>query len=183
MKTLSTPACLVGLLVLLIEIPPAHADTDGYDRFSDVGATAVPLAAGALALWKDDTEGAIQLGLTWGAAVGTTWALKKSIDSTRPNGKPESFPSRHTASAFAGASWLHYRYGWKTAAPAYVVATGVAWARVEADEHYWKDVAVSAALANLSAWLITSRYEAPVHVTISFNPTLHAYEVRTGFRF
>jgi membrane-associated phospholipid phosphatase len=183
MKSFSLASCVVGLLVLSSEISPAHADTEGYDRFSDVGAVAVPLAAGALALWKDDTQGAVQLGLTWGAAVGTTWALKKAVDTTRPNGKPESFPSRHTASAFAGASWLHYRYGWKTAAPAYVVATGVAWARVEADEHYWKDVAVGAALANLSAWLLTSRYEAPVRVTLSYDPTLRVYEVRTGFRF
>lgn len=115
--------------------------------------------------------------------MGTTWALKKSVDATRPNGEPESFPSRHAASAFAGASFLQYRYGWKTAAPAYALALGVGFARVEADEHYWRDIAVSAALANLSAWLLTSRIDAPVHVRVAFDPATRAYELRTHFRF
>lgn len=156
---------------------------DGLSQFSDVGAVGVPLAAGAFSLWQGDTEGAIDLGLIWGASVGTTWALKKTVDATRPNGEPESFPSRHATSAFAGASYLQYRYGWKAAAPAYVVALGVGYARVDTDEHYWRDIAVSAGLANLSAWLLTSRYEPPIPMALSFDPASGVYELRARVRF
>lgn len=161
----------------------ASGNNDDLSLFSDVGSIGVPLAAGAFSLWQGDTEGAVDLGLIWGASVGTTWALKKTVDATRPNGKPESFPSRHAASAFAGASYLQYRYGWKYAGPAYVVALGVGYARVDADEHYWRDIAVSAGLANLSAWLLTSRYEPRVSVAMSFDPATGVYGLRTGFRF
>lgn len=168
---------------LSLEANAQAAPDDDLELFSDIGAVGVPLAAGLYALYRDDREGLAELGLIWGASVGTTWALKKSVDATRPNGKPESFPSRHAASAFAGASYLHYRYGWKHAAPAYVVALGVGYARVDADEHYWRDIAVGAGLANLSAWLLTSRYAPDVPVSLSFDPATRTYEVRAGFRF
>lgn len=176
-------ACVLTALSGLTPACAAPGSDDELSRFSDIGAVGVPLAAGAFSLWQGDTEGAIDLGLIWGASVGTTWALKKSVDATRPNGKPESFPSRHATSAFAGASYLQYRYGWKYAAPAYAVALGVGYARVEDDEHYWRDIAVSAGLANLSAWLLTSRYEPPIPVALSFDPASGVYQLRTAFRF
>lgn len=181
---------LAGALVVLLAgaglagaNPAQAAGSDDLSTVSAVGAVAVPLAAAAVSLYKDDREGAIDLGLIWGASVGTTWALKKSVDATRPNGEPESFPSRHGASAFAGASFLQYRYGWKYAAPAYVVALGVGYARVDGDEHYWRDIAVSAGIANLSAWLLTSRHAPDVPVALSFDPASGVYQLRTGFRF
>lgn len=181
MATLS--GLLPGLFGGAMPAYAASGSNDDLSWISDVGSVGVPLAAGAFSLWQGDTEGAVDLGLIWGASVGTTWALKKTVDATRPNGKPESFPSRHAASAFAGASYLQYRYGWKYARPAYVVALGVGYARVDADEHYWRDIAVSAGLANLSAWLLTSRYEPPIPVAMSFDPATGVYALQTGFRF
>lgn len=173
----------VSLLLVVLTRPVLADREEDLATLSDIGAVGVPMVAGALALWKQDTEGAVDFGLIWGASVGTTWALKKTVDATRPNGEPESFPSRHATSAFAGASFLHYRYGWTVAAPAYAVALGVGYARVEADQHYWRDIAVSAALANLSAWLLTSRADAPAQVSFAFDPATRAYTLRSGFRF
>ncbi len=87
--------------------------------------------------------------------MGLTYGLKYSVDRERPNGGDQSFPSGHTASAFMGASFLHYRYGWEYGVPAYAAAALVAYSRVDADKHYWEDVVAAAVLANVTAYIFT----------------------------
>ena len=96
--------------------------------------------------------------------LGTTHALKFVVDRERPNGSGKSFPSGHTASAFLGASYLHYRYGWEYALPAYAAAAIVGYSRVEADEHHWEDVVAGAAIANLSAYVLTDELDESVSI-------------------
>lgn len=93
-------------------------------------------------------------------AVGRAWAataaLKYSIDETRPDGEPRSFPSGHASIAFTGAEFIRKEYGWRWAAPAYIAAGFVGWSRVEAKKHYTHDVvagAVLGVLANHDFWV------------------------------
>jgi membrane-associated phospholipid phosphatase len=87
-------------------------------------------------------------------ALGRTWsitaALKYSVNETRPNGEPHSFPSGHASIAFASAEFIRKEYGWRWAAPSYAAASFVAWSRVEADKHYVHDVIAGALLGVLS---------------------------------
>ena len=55
-----------------------------------------------------------------------TQAIKFSVGRTRPDGTSLSFPSGHTASAFATAAVLQRHLGWKAGIPAYGVAAYVA---------------------------------------------------------
>jgi PAP2 superfamily protein len=181
--TMCLSAVCLGAFAASFSKAEAGEPSQSLSDFSDIGAIGVPVAAGLVSLFKKDYDGALELGLSWTAAVGATWALKKTVNATRPNGEPESFPSRHAASAFSGASYLQYRYGWKFAAPAYVVAVGVGYARVENDDHYWRDVAVAAALANLSAWLLTSEYGPSVPINVGYDMESKTYLVSTRFRF
>jgi membrane-associated phospholipid phosphatase len=73
--------------------------------------------------------------------------LKYSVQRERPDGSNQhSFPSGHTASAFATASVLQQSYGWKVGTVAYLVAGYVGSARMVHNRHYLSDVAFGAAI-------------------------------------
>ena len=115
-----------------------------------------------MSLAKRDYPGVGQLVVGTGLTLGTVQALKYGLDTERPDGGSRSFPSGHTASAFAGASYLHYRYGWKWALPTYAAAAVVGYSRVEADRHFWYDVVAGAAIANVFAYVLTDRVDEGV---------------------
>lgn len=85
--------------------------------------------------------------------LGTVYILKKAINETRPDGTQYSFPSGHTANAFAGATLLAIEYGqnhkWVPYA-AYAVAGGVGVMRMVKNKHYISDVLFGAGLGILS---------------------------------
>jgi membrane-associated phospholipid phosphatase len=74
------------------------------------------------------------------------WALKMSIGAPRPNGAPYSFPSGHTAVAFATATTLHRHFGRWAGFLGYTAATMTAAARMEDRKHFFRDVSFGAAL-------------------------------------
>lgn len=80
--------------------------------------------------------------MTW----GTVWALKLAINAERLNGGNYSFPSGHTATAFAAAPVLAKHWGWKVGVPAYVLAVGTGLGRMEERRHYLSDVLFGAAI-------------------------------------
>ncbi|MDW6003978.1 phosphatase PAP2 family protein [Vibrio mangrovi] len=114
----------------------------------DIAEITVPLTAGVISLWKDDTEGFYQLveGALYTAAA--THTLKALTHERRPNGSGfDSFPSGHVSAVTQGAAYLHFRYGLEYGLPAYGVAAFVAHSRVESHKHSWYDVGAGAVLA------------------------------------
>jgi membrane-associated phospholipid phosphatase len=78
---------------------------------------------------------------------GYVQALKYTVRRERPNGENrQSFPSGHSASAFATASVLQRHYGWKVGVPAMILAGYVATARVHDNKHYVSDVIFGGAI-------------------------------------
>ncbi len=76
-----------------------------------------------------------------------TQALKYSTQRERPDGSnSKSFPSGHSASAFATARVLQRHYGWKVGVPATLIAAYVATARVHDNRHYLSDVVFGSAM-------------------------------------
>lgn len=74
-------------------------------------------------------------------------AIKFTAQRTRPNGSnDQSFPSGHSASAFASATVLNRYYGWKIGVPATIAAAYVATARVHDNRHYLTDVVFGSAM-------------------------------------
>jgi membrane-associated phospholipid phosphatase len=145
----------------LLASPQVSAKT-GWEQYSDIAAVGIPATALILTLAEGDSDGAKQLGLSMGVTLITTYGLKEVVTSTRPNGQPKSFPSGHVAWAFSGAAYLEDRYGWKVGLPAHAFAIGVAFARVESDNHRWGDVIASAVIAEVSAYVFTSKYDDQV---------------------
>jgi membrane-associated phospholipid phosphatase len=84
--------------------------------------------------------------------------LKYTVQRERPNGSnTQSFPSGHSASAFATAAVLQRHYGWKLGVPATLVAAYVATARVHDNKHYLSDVIFGGAMGIASARTVTLR--------------------------
>jgi membrane-associated phospholipid phosphatase len=78
------------------------------------------------------------------------------VRRTRPDGSDNvSFPSGHTASAFATASVLQRHYGWKIGVPAYAFGAYVASARLAADKHHLSDVLMGAGIGLVAGRAVT----------------------------
>lgn len=90
-------------------------------------------------------------------------AIKFTVQRERPDGSNSvSFPSGHSASAFATATVLQRHYGWKVGVPAAVLAAYVATARVHDNKHYLSDVVFGAAMgiaAQRTVTLHSRRYD------------------------
>lgn len=144
---------------------PALASYKGWDDASSVGAYGLAAVALGLPLARHDTPGALQAAASLGAAEITTQGLKAIVHEERPDrSNNNSFPSGHTALAFAAAATLHNRGGWQEAVPAYLVASFVGVARVEARKHHWYDVVAGAAIGETSGLLLTHKRDAAVRL-------------------
>jgi len=147
----------VALFVLI-----AGIDVQAYDRIElagDVLVFALPIAAAGLTVGFKDGQGALEFGESAALAMGVTYALKFTIDTTRPNGENQSFPSGHATISFTSAEFICKRYGWEYGLPAYALATFVAYSRIEAGQHYPIDVIGGAAIGIVSSYLFTRPYK------------------------
>jgi membrane-associated phospholipid phosphatase len=130
----------------------------------------IPAAAYGSTFYQHDSEGRKQFYKSFFTNLGVTYALKKTISKTRPNGKDdESFPSAHSSMAFQGAAFIHKRYGWKYAVPAYLGSTFVAWSRVESDNHFTVDVVAGAAIGIASSFIFTKPFKGFVVTPVADN--------------
>lgn len=123
---------------------------------TDVVAVGLPLATLVGVLATHDWEGLKQGALTGVTAGAVTMLLKYTVKERRPDySNYRSFPSGHSATTFATATFLQRRYGWKLGVPAYALATYTAWGRVFAKKHHWWDVVSGAAIGAGSALIYT----------------------------
>ena len=137
---------------------PALA-SDEIKTAGEVLRIALPVAAGAYSLYREDDDGILQLGVSEVISAGVSLGLEHLIREQRPNKADfHSFPSDSAAVAFSAASYLQIRYGWDFGLPAYAVATFVGYSRVEAKEHHWWDVVAGAVLGWGASEITTVRY-------------------------
>ena len=127
-----------------------------WGNVSDALAVGLPLLAAGHAFGKGDSQGVKELTYTLGSTLAATTALKSLIHEQRPDGSGnDSFPSGHTAIAFAAARFIDKRYAPEASPYLYAAAGLTALARVKADKHFTKDVVVGAALGYASAEYFT----------------------------
>jgi membrane-associated phospholipid phosphatase len=82
--------------------------------------------------------------------------LKYAVRRERPDGSNnKSFPSGHSASAFATATVLQRHYGWKIGVPAYALGGYIALARMAWNRHHATDVVMGAGFGIASARTVT----------------------------
>jgi membrane-associated phospholipid phosphatase len=136
-------------------VPAEPARADAVREAGDVLQIVLPALALGMTVVAEDLEGTGQFLKSGAFTASCTFGLKYAIDSERPGGGGHSFPSGHTAAAFAGASFIARRYGWRFGLPAYGAASFVAFSRVDSDQHHVEDVVAAAAIAIVSTHLFT----------------------------
>jgi membrane-associated phospholipid phosphatase len=153
-------------------VSPRTAGADGVQIAGDVLKYAVPGVGLGMVAWNHDLQGFRDWTESGLVTIGTTWTLKLTVPAKRPDGHSRSFPSGHTSTAAWGAGFIHRRYGWMPAIPAYVATGFVAWSRVNADRHHPRDVLVGALIGFASSYLFTKPLEgdAPLGTTFQFMP-------------
>jgi len=180
------PAIVVVVLMLAVRPPVVFAGKSGLEIYGDVGKWAIPGAAAVFSLCcqeEPDKEGFLQLGTSVLVTVGIVQGLKHAIDRERPNGEDYAFPSGHSAAAFSGASYLHYRYGWQFGTPAYLAASVVGYSRIEADKHFVSDVIAGAAIANLVSFFLVDSINEDVIIIPVFDSKKPNFGILAMFRF
>lgn len=144
---------------ILVAAPVQASDKD-WATASDVGVAALGAWALGVPVVTGDGRGALQAGLSVGAAYAVTAGLKEAFPETRPDGSDNrSFPSGHSSRAFAAAASIYNRRGPGEGIPAMALASFVGAARVAADKHYWYDVVAGAAIGTASGLILTKRLE------------------------
>ena len=156
---------MLPLLFLLVQNPVGAWNEKTWEDISDVGVYSLIGTALILPAAREDWEGFRQSAYSVGSAMGVTFVGKALIDEERPdNSDNDSFPSGHTANAFASATTLHRRYGWEIGFPAYAIATLTGVARERARKHYWWDVVAGAAIGTTAGWYFTDAFDNKVQL-------------------
>lgn len=130
-----------------------HTHLDDYLQFAPIGLT-YGLEACGMHAKTDQTNRAVILVKSELMMMGIVTTLKNTIPDLRPDGSAQnSFPSGHTAQAFAAATFLTEEYGhtykW-TPFVAYSMATSVGLMRVANNRHYISDVLAGAGIGILA---------------------------------
>lgn len=131
------------------------------EKAGDILTILIPAVALGGTLYTEDKEGSIEFLKAYGSTAAATQVLKYTVREQRPNNSTSytSFPSGHSSSAFSGASFIHKRYGFKYAIPAYLGAIYTGYSRVKADKHYTHDVIAGALLGIGFSWYFVSPYK------------------------
>jgi membrane-associated phospholipid phosphatase len=127
--------------------------------------------------------------------VGITSLLKDATGRTRPDGGGKSFPSGHSSDAFSSATLSNRNLNSITMPEGVrmplqignlLLATGVAWARVETGKHYPSDVLAGAALGHfLSAFIYDAFMVVPEDERLGLYvlPSKHGVMIGLSFGF
>ena len=86
------------------------------------------------------------------------YGLKIAANGSTPNGEANGWPSGHAESSMACSVVVHRYYGWKAAAPLYLLTGAVSYARIDDSEHYLSDVVFGLALGYIAGHVVTQAH-------------------------
>ena len=159
----------ISILLLTISfLLPQVGRAQFVEKSTDVLCLVPSATAVVLTLVKKDETGLKQFALSTLTSTALSYGMEACIKKERPDGDGmHSMPSTHTMIAFSGASFLQRRYGWKWGAPAYAIASYVAWGRVHSKRHDVWDVLAGTAIGVGATYVFTRPFMKGTDVAIS----------------
>lgn len=149
----------------------------------DLSLFLMPAASLTTTLIKNDKEGTWQFTKGFLLNEAVTFGLKVALNKPRPyNNGDNAFPSGHTSTTFQSAAFIHERYGFKYAIPAYTLAGFTAFSRINAQKHDGYDILAGAVVGIGSSLLFTTPYEKE-HMQLTFNSYDHNYLLGFTYKF
>ncbi|ADN09727.1 phosphatase PAP2 family protein [Sulfurimonas autotrophica] len=147
-------------IAILLEMSNWLYAKSATESIGDILSIAIPAGAYGTSLYLGDKDGQMQFYKSFGSTMAATYILKYTVREKRPDSNnKDSFPSGHISSAFAGASFIHKRYGLKYAILPYIAAAYTGYSRVHVNRHHPIDVYAGAALGILSSWYFVTPYK------------------------
>ena len=138
------------------------------DKLGDVYMIASVFWAYGMSVSESGYEAPLQFTASLASSQLIVEGLKRTMKQERPDGSDNySFPSGHSAAAFSGATFVHKRYGWKSALIPYALAGVTAWSRVDLNKHYWRDVIAGAAISGVCTLVIVSNENSGLQLSAS----------------
>jgi PAP2 superfamily len=166
-------------------IPTFHHRADDYLQYAPIAAVYGLNALGIKG--KNTLRNRTALLIKSELLVGMlTYSLKRITAVPRPDtGKPTSFPSGHTAQAFAAATFMAKEYGHKSvwySVGAYTLATGIGTMRVMNNRHWVSDVLVGAGIGIFSTNIVylTHQYKWGKRKSGGHTLIVPSYDGQTG---
>ena len=151
------------LILVFLSLLNASGKTE---QAGDILMVLIPIVAVLPSIYMQDTDAQIEFLKAYESTKLLTQLLKVTVRERRPNGESTtSFPSGHTSSAFSGATFIHKKYGFYYALPAYVGAVYTGYSRVHAKKHYTHDVIAGAVLGMGLSWYFTTPYDEGMKFT------------------
>lgn len=137
--------------------PNFHTHADNYLQYAPIAAVYGLNVLGVMG--KNDVGNATVLLIkTEILTTAVVQGLKYATHEVRPDGSDDhSFPSGHTAQAFAAATFLHKEYGDRSvwySIGGYAVATSVGAMRILNNRHWLPDVLTGAGIGILSTNIV-----------------------------
>lgn len=100
----------------------------------------------------------------------TTAGLKLAFQRQRPNGSNYGFPSAHAARCFAVATVIEALHGPAFGIPSYLLASAIAFSRIDCNAHNVSDVVFGAAWGTAIGWG-TSWFHQKLRQNVTLMPT------------
>ena len=130
---------------------------NSLEKYGDSAQIIMPIVAFSYSLYEKDYKGSGYFAETFAAAQGLTLIIKQTNEERPGTETGGSFPSGHTMSAFASASFLDRRYDIKGKYYFYAAAALTGISRVAAVKHYIHDVLAGALIGFYSNKLLVPR--------------------------
>lgn len=149
-----------AIIVVLVFFSSLNAKGTVTERYGDYIQISLPIIAYSTILLLDDKDGENEFYKSFFSTFAATHILKHTVKEERPNGtNTKSFPSGHTSVSFQSATYIHVRYGFKYAIPAYLGASYVGYSRVYGNKHYVHDVLAGAIIGSGFSYYFSTPYK------------------------
>ncbi|KPJ67103.1 MAG: hypothetical protein AMJ43_06070 [Coxiella sp. DG_40] len=156
---------IICLCLLILCCKQAIGSVKTIRQLGDIGQIALPIAAVLSTEIHQDKIGFFEFVKAFTTTMGLTYILKPTVNRIRPDGGKWSFPSGHSAAAFAGATFMQRRYGWNYGVPAYLAASFVGASRIIAKRHWASDVLFGAVIGIGANVIFTKPYYNSIKVS------------------